>query len=153
MALMGGGLRIVILLTVATVAFVTACTSGETAPKFCQRAAAPHLTFGQRCRRGSAGHERQRRRYWRHSGGESRCGLNHQLHPNSYANAHSNAPANKQPIAHLDSWADEYVTAYSYPLSHCNTVADAVSEFLPLRQRRGGPHLRCEERQLRRLLG
>ena len=34
MALMGGGLRIVIWLTVATVAFVTACTSGETAPNF-----------------------------------------------------------------------------------------------------------------------
>ena len=56
--------------------------------------------------------------------------------------------------------------AYSYPVSHCNTVphayagahadthCDPATRYsLRLRQRRGGAHLWDEERRLRRLLG
>ena len=94
------------------------------------------------------------------------------------------------PVSHCNAVADEHTMAYSYPVSHCSTPTHAYAEAhadtqthvnpatyinpaayvhpaahadthsdpatrdsLRLRQRWGGPHLRDEERRLRRLLG
>ena len=85
-------------------------------------------------------------------------------HLDSRADEH--ATAYSYPVSHCNTVADEHATTYGYPVSHCNTVPHAYAgahadthsdpatrDSLRLHQRRGEPHLRDEERRLRRLLG
>ena len=99
----------IIILIVLVISGLTAvaCSSEATSTADTQTASRPTADVPATVEAGVSGTREAETAIDATVGGESRRDLNH-LHPNSYASARSNAPANKHPIAHLDSRTDEH---------------------------------------------